>query len=97
MLSHRNTARDLLIRVGREAGPDGTKKDTGQRRFIIPIKFPTPGRTYYQKPYWYSVIESGWFDIACNVPKAKKALLENSMVLSYQIFYEENYFKNIQN
>lgn len=64
-------------------------------RWILPINFPTPGRTYYQKPYWYSLIESGWYDQAVSIPIAKNALMENGMDVKYHIQLAHNYFEII--
>lgn len=63
-----------------------------ERRFIVPVSFPTPGRSYYQKPYWYSLIESGWFDFAVGIPELKKAMLKNQMSLKYLIEIDPRYW-----
>ena len=40
-----------------------------QLRFIVPVNFPTPGKLYYQKPYWWSIFLSGWYDFLMMVPE----------------------------
>lgn len=63
-----------------------------ERRFIVPVSFPTPGRTYYQKPYWYSIIESGWYDFAITIPEFKKAILKNGLAIKFLIEIDEEYW-----
>jgi len=86
VLDMRNPLRDLRVRM--------TTKSRDMR-FIVPIHFPTPGRTYYQRPYWWSVFESGWYDISMLIPAFKKALLTNQMAIKYHIQLHENYFDKI--
>ncbi|MDR2627508.1 MAG: hypothetical protein LBC40_05700 [Dysgonamonadaceae bacterium] len=63
----------------------GKQRDCGDKRFVMSVALPTPGRFYYSKPYWWSIFESGWYDFACAIPKFKKALLRNQMVLKYHV------------
>jgi hypothetical protein len=70
----------------------GEAIDQRENRWIVPVNFPTPGRTYYQKPYWYSLIESGWYDFALAVPEAKKYIMSNMMLLQYHIELSDEYF-----
>ncbi len=86
---------DLLCRIGREPGLDDKKKDEKVFRYIVPVSFPTPGRTYYQKPYWYSIIESGWLDFATAIPEFKKYLIQNGMTIRHVIYLEDDYFPDI--
>ncbi len=62
-------------------------------RFVYHINFPTPGRTYYQRPYWWSIFKSGWFDFLVQIPKIKKALLRNQLGLRYAIYVHPDYWK----
>lgn len=64
-------------------------------RFIVPINFPTPGRTYYQRAYWHTIFNSGWYDFLTMIPSLKKALLKNSMAIKYIIYIHERYFDGI--
>lgn len=66
-----------------------------EKRFIVPINVPTPGRRYYQRPYWWSIFESGWYDYAQMIPEFKTALLKNQMVVKFIIYLSEDYFPNI--
>ena len=93
VLDSYNPILDLKRRIGREKYPDGKTKDDKIYRYIIPVNFPSPGRSYYQKPYWYSIIESGWYDFAIMIPEAKKALMTNKMMINYIVYVHERYFE----
>lgn len=95
VLERRRPLKDLKIRTGISSGDDGKKKDSKERKFIIPVTFPTPGKFYYQKPYWYSIIESGWLDFAIQIPEFKKALMQNQMTIKYHIELSPEYFEII--
>jgi len=86
---------DLKRRMGLEMDLAGKKNDEKQFRYIVPITFPTPGRSYYQKPYWYSIFESGWFDYAVMIPEYKVALLKNQMVIKYVVYVAPEYWAEI--
>ncbi len=64
-------------------------------RFIIPVSFPSPGRTYYQLAPWWSLFQSGWYDFSVMVPEAKKALMKNRFAVKYIIYLSPKYFKQI--
>ncbi|NQU54158.1 MAG: hypothetical protein HQ522_16645 [Bacteroidetes bacterium] len=64
-------------------------------RFIVPISFPTPGRTYYQHAYWWSIFKSGWYDFSIMVPEAKKALMKNRFAVKYIIYISPKYFEKL--
>lgn len=95
VLDSRWPLRDLKIRTGRLTDEKGSKKDLQELRYIIPLNFPTPGRSYYQKPYYFSIFESGWYDYACKIPEFKNALLDNQMVIKYHVELSEDYFPKI--
>jgi hypothetical protein len=99
VLDSRWPLRDLMIRLGRTENEDGELVNTltskGPFRFIIPISYPTPGRSYYQKPYWFSIFESGWYDFACKIPEFKNALMDNQMEIKYHIELSDDYFPSI--
>ncbi len=94
-LSPFNTLEDLLVRMGLSPDARGKTHKPRHYRFIIPINMPTPGRNYYQKPYWYSIIESGWLDYSQKIPEFKAALLENQMVIKYHVELSDDYFDKI--
>lgn len=64
-------------------------------RFIIPINFPSPGRSYYQLAPWWSLFQSGWYDFSIMVPAAKKALMQNRFSVKYIIYLSPKYFKQL--
>jgi hypothetical protein len=65
------------------------------RRFIVPVSFPTPGRMYYQKPYWWSIFESGWYDYATLIPQYKRKIIAELSVIRYHVELSEDYFEQI--
>ncbi|MDA3906510.1 MAG: hypothetical protein PF484_10590 [Bacteroidales bacterium] len=86
---------DLLRRIGREKQLNGKTTDEKKYRYIVPVNMPTPGRFYYQKPYWFSIIESGWYDFATFIPEFKKYLIQNGMTIKYIIYIADDYFPDI--
>ena len=78
---------DLKSRLGIIPNPNTGKNDTvtKDKRFIMSLALPTPGRFYYNKPYWWAIFESKWYDYACAIPEFKMALIENAMVLHYHV------------
>jgi hypothetical protein len=82
-----NPVQDLRKRI--KAG------DYKDLRFIIPVNFSTPGKTYYQYPYWWTIFQSGWYDFSSMVPEVKKALLKNRFGVKYIIYISPKYFKSI--
>jgi len=95
MLSSRNPIKDLKYRLGLEDDPLGKVKPTKERRFIIPVNFPSPGRFYYRKPWWISIIESGWYDFAQKILEFKRALINNGMVLKYHIELHPQFWQKL--
>jgi len=91
VLDYRRPLKHLLQVMGEEAKKN-LSADKRKNRWIVPVTFPTPGRTYYQKPYWYSLIESGWYDQAVAIPIAKNAIMENGMDVRYHVELAHNYF-----
>lgn len=69
--------------------------DKRRNRFIVPVSFPIPGRSYYSKPYWYSIIESGWYDFAIQIPTYKKAIMNGQLGIRYIILLDNEYFPEI--
>jgi hypothetical protein len=66
-----------------------------RNRFIVPVSLPTPGRPYYQKPYWFSLIESGIYDFALKIPQFKNALLDNQATIKYVVELGPGYFEDV--
>ena len=91
-LDRRRPYLDLLQKIGKAAGDDGKFRDSGNRRFIMSMSQPVPGRFYYNKPFWWSIFEAGWYDFACAIPEFKRALINNQMVIKYHIQIADNFF-----
>lgn len=85
------------IRHLRKIMKEDEKKQVKQRRnrFIVPVTFPSPGRSYYQKPYWYAVIEGGLYDFATKIFPYKDAIMKNQALISYIVLLDPDYFKEI--
>ncbi len=63
-------------------------------KFIYPAYYPTPGKSYYQLPYWDGARASGWIDVANAVPDFKKNMLKNQMTLKYHIKIPFEHWRN---
>ena len=61
------------------------REDKRGFKYIYPISYPSPGKTYYQLAHWNSLRESGWLDVAQAIPQFKKALMKNQMSIKYHI------------
>lgn len=70
-----------------------TKK--GGTKFAIVTRVPTPDSTYYPIPYYASLFKSKWYDIKQLIATAKKAKLENSAPIKYQIEVSNKYWEGI--
>lgn len=57
--------------------------------WILPVKFPSPGRDYYGRAPWRSLVNTKWLDIAEDVPKSKHALLKNLLAIKYLVYVPE--------
>lgn len=60
--------------------------------FILPIRINNGGGIYYDKSPW-DAIRSQWLPVATNIPKMKRALLENQMVIKYHIKVPYSYWE----
>ena len=95
MLSAINPIKDIKYKLGIEKDPLNKVKVVNDREFVIPIDFISPGRFYYPKPYWTSIIESGWYDFAQKIPEFKRALLNNGMVIKYHVELHPNFYQKL--
>ena len=92
VLDFHNPAEDLRERWLEDKNK---KSDSRENRWIVPVTFPTPGRNYYARAYWYSMMESGLYDIAIAVPELRKAIVKNQTIINYIIYVSEDYFPEI--
>lgn len=65
------------------------KKNKNGTNYILPVKFPSPGRDYYSRAPWLSLVNTKWLNIASDVPKAKHAILSNLLSVKYIIHVPE--------
>ena len=87
---------DLKDRLGFLPDKNGKKKmPVKDKRFVMSLSLPTPGRFYYPKPYWWSIFPSRWYDFACSVPLFKTALIENEMVLKYHVKINNRFWERL--
>jgi hypothetical protein len=85
LLEDESPVYDLKVRSGRLPNKDGKNIDQKEAKWACPVNIPTPGRFYYQKPWWWCIIESGWYDFAVAIPRFKKALLKNMMTVKFHV------------
>lgn len=71
------------------------KMEKNVKSMMLSCSLPTPGRFYYNKPWWWSIFESGWYDFACAIPEFKRALLKNQIALRYHVKIKDNFFTNL--
>lgn len=69
------------------------KDHSEERNFILPVKFPSPNKTYYQLPAWDGARLAGWIDIASKVPNMIKSMIDKAFSIKYHIEIPEGYFK----
>ena len=86
LLSLINPWRDLQSRM-----QNGDK----HRKFAVVSRIPTARNTYYPIPYYASIFKSRWYDIKQLITTAKKAKLENSAPIKYQIEISARYWEKL--
>lgn len=86
---------DLKEKRGLIPNVYGKTKPLSSDKFIMQLMQPTPGRYYHGKPYWWAIFESGWYDFAVAIPKFKKALLKNQMVLKYHVKINRDFWMRL--
>lgn len=94
LLDPMNPLKDLMVRMGKLPNADGiTGQSTDVRKFALLNEIPTPGNNYYPFPTWWSIFNSGWYDIKQMIPEGKKAKFKNGLVLNYQAEINADYWK----
>ena len=86
LLSQVNPWRDLQARI--------SNGDT-HRKFAIVSRIPTARNTYYPIPYYAAIFKSRWYDIKQLITTAKKAKLQNSAPIKYQIEISNKYWEKL--
>lgn len=62
-------------------------------KYIYPVSYPTPGKTYYQLAHWNAIRKSGWLDVATAIPEFKKSLMKNSLNIKYHVQIADFYWE----
>ena len=84
---------DLMVRMGKLPNDDGkTQPATTTRKFAMMNAIPIPGNKYYPFPYYWSIFNSGWYDIKQLIPAGKKAKFTNGLVVKYQVEINDKYW-----
>lgn len=98
LLNPKSPIRDIKQRLGIAPNENGEKVvDKETFKYAVGIDFPSPGKIYYPKPYWFSIFDSGWFEFSTLIPAFKKAILKNQATIKYMIVIDRQYFDNIFN
>jgi hypothetical protein len=85
VLNEFNPFLDLMLRAAKVREP----------RFIYPVYMPSPGRPYYANAPWWSIFNSGYYDLSASIPALKNALLKNKLGVKFIIYVSPEYFKEI--
>ncbi len=84
---------DLMVRMGKIADENGKNRTpTKTRKFAMLQRIPIPGNKYYPFPYYWSVFNSGWYDIKQLIPQGKKAMFTNGIVFKFQVEINDKYW-----
>jgi len=84
---------DLMVRMGKLEDETGKKRTmTKTRKFAMINRIPIPGNKYYPFPYYWSLFNSGWYDVKQLIPAGKKAKFTNGMVMKFQVEINDKYW-----
>uniref|UniRef100_UPI004029908C hypothetical protein n=1 Tax=Prevotella sp. TaxID=59823 RepID=UPI004029908C len=88
---------DLEVRMGLRPDPETGlfRFPTGQRKFAILSRMPTPGLQYYPMPYYTSVFRDAWLDIYRLIGISKRFMIKNTSAPRIQIEVHEDYWDNV--
>lgn len=96
LLDFNNPLKDLLVRLGKEKGPEGQKKmRTTKRKFAVVSKMPHADSTYYPIPYYGALFRSGWYNIKKLIAIAKESKLKNNAPIKYHIEVDSKYWERL--
>ncbi len=62
-------------------------------KYIYPLSYPTPGKTYYQLSTWDGLRQSGWLAIAQSIPEWKKSLMKNQLTIKFHVMIPDYWWK----
>lgn len=87
---------DLMVKMGREPGPDGRCcVRTPLRKFAVLLRFPTVGCQYYPTPYYAAMFRGGSYFEKRLISAAKIAKIRNHASVKYQVEVEHKYWQKI--
>jgi len=74
---------------------EGLRKYAEQKEssVILPVNYPSPNKTYYQLVHWDAVRQSGWIEIATQIPNMLKTMYENAFNIKYHIEIPQTYLQ----
>jgi hypothetical protein len=84
VLNRHNPLGDLRNRIA--------NRSVATKRFMLQVNFATPGRVYYQQPYWWSIFGSGAYDYSTMIWNFKIALMKNGLAVRYIIYVSDKYW-----
>ncbi len=61
---------------------ESTRNRKDAWKYIYPVSYPSPGKTYYQLAHWNGLRSSGWLEYAKAIPEIKKNYSVNSIAIS---------------
>lgn len=92
LLDRQYALADIKERMGLRPNRDGEVAAGRDRRFVHNLRINTPGRFYYERPYWWSVFRSGWYDFSTAIPILKRALIKNQMNIRYVVYIKKTFW-----
>ncbi len=64
------------------------ENNTEAKNWIYPLSHPSPGRRYYQRAPWFSLLKT-WLPVAKAVPEFKQAMMKNQATIKYVVTIPE--------
>ena len=88
---------DLMVRLGKEPGPDGklVGRPTKDRKFAVLMRFPTAGCRYYPIPYYTAMFRGGSYDEKRLISAGKRAKLRRHSSIKYQVEVHYDYWDRL--
>jgi hypothetical protein len=70
----------------------GQVRNSKAARAILPIRLLVDDQDYYGQAPWHGLIRSGWLEVARAIPKLKKHLMQNMMLVRYHVEIGKEYW-----
>jgi hypothetical protein len=67
-------------------------KSVSSNKFILPLSIASEEEIYYQTHPWHDLLQSDWLKLGEEIPRLKKAMLNNQMAIIYHIEIAGWYF-----